>query len=102
VQPTVVPTVQPTPGPTVQPTVRPTFALSMAATASSYSCFATRTDLDTAIASDYTDTGSEPHLTYGPIDDWCFDASITDFSLLFFDKTIVGDLNSWVSCFPCC
>jgi surface protein len=67
----------------------------------SYSCFTGATSLRTAAGSDYSDSMAEPYLTYGPIETWCFDVSMTDFSYAFaFTSITAEDLGHWVSiCF---
>ena len=60
-------------------------------------CFSTRAELDTAVSLDWTAEGAFPYTTYGPIEDWCFDANVDDFSSLFDANILIGleDLNGW-------
>jgi surface protein len=68
-------------------------------------CFPDRATLHAAIddAITYTADGTGDgynHLIYGPIKSWCFDASLTDFSDLFFDLfplsvSFNADISGW-------
>lgn len=44
---------------------------------------------------DWEDTNSFPYTSYGPIDQWCFDATLKDFSLLFDQKPVPDNINGW-------
>lgn len=63
------------------------------------SCFADRNALNTAIAAAVSDGASgagyiDP--TYGLIDNWCFESSLTDFSYLFVARTTFNaDISEW-------
>ena len=63
-----------------------------------YCCFGEIATLQAAVAADWTDTGAFPHNVYGPIENWCFDPSLTDFSNLFQGNTLLSteDLSAWV------
>jgi surface protein len=63
-----------------------------------FACFPDKPTLTTVIGQNYADPNAYPYATYGAIEDWCFDAALTDFSSLFQGKTgFNSDLSQWVS-----
>jgi surface protein len=68
-----------------------------------FSCFTDKPTLTTVIGQNYADPNAYPYATYGAIEDWCFDAALTDFSSLFQGKTgFNSDLGQWVRSFKLC
>lgn len=61
-------------------------------------CFPDESALEDAVAANWNDPLADPFLTYGPIEDWCFDPLLTDFSGLFEDNELISneDLSGWV------
>ena len=93
INPTTAPTIMPTSRPTIMPTSRPTAKPCL-------TVFPNRDDLDEAIdagtSNGFANPEKDPFQTWGPIEDWCFDSSLQDFSELFRQKpNFDEDISGW-------
>jgi len=83
------------------PTFSPTFAPTNMPSPSPKPCFSDRTTLDKAITdglfNGFDTASTEPFMTYGPIEDWCFaSTTLQDFSNLFIGKNSFNeDISKW-------
>jgi len=101
INPTTAPTIMPTSRPTIMPTSRPTIMPTSRPTAKPcLTVFPNRDDLDEAIdagtSNGFANPEKDPFQTWGPIEDWCFDSSLQDFSELFRQKpNFDEDISGW-------
>ena len=55
----------------------------------------TYSDLYDAVRDDYSDPTGIIYLTYGPVEEWCFDPGLTAFRFLFDSTSFNEDISGW-------
>ena len=91
--PSRTPSNKPSVEPSGEPSQAPSLTPSQAPTAQT--CFADNWALWDAVRDDYTDPNGSIYLTYGPVENWCFEASVNNFGGLFGSITFNEDISGW-------